>query len=364
MLVRLLVLLAALLTTLAFAQDRKIKVGDTLAMTCEEEATLNKKYTVTQQGVVLVDFIGAVHVEGNTEAEAARIISARLVNERILRTATVTIKIAGTVQEPVTFRGAVKVTGQEPFKEGMRLSDIVRRAQADQQTDLTRVEVRSRDGSTRLVDFARFDPATNENNPLLKPGDTVTFVKKGAPGLVVLLGGVERPGGVTYEPGMTVRKAIEKAGGLTTLAVSTTVRLERQGRPPQILDLSNPTVDASVLEGDRIIVSVRGNRLYVQVSGAVNRGGFIEYRERMTLLQAVQGAGGLRADALKDRVYVTRNGESKATRHNLDLIGPGSAADTVLNPGDKVMVEARSSRKTDVLRYLTVLALLFIFIGQ
>ncbi len=357
-------LAVALFATTAIAQEAKIKVGDRLKMTCEEEPTLNKEYTVTAQGVILVDFIGAVHVEGNTEAEAVRIVSARLVDERILRRATVTIRIVNANVAPVTYRGAVQATGQEPHRTGLRLSDIVRKARPREDTELARIEVRSRDGGTKYVDFTRFNPESNANNPLLQPGDTVTFIVKTAPGLVVLLGGVERPGGVTWERGMTVRSAIAKAGGFAALAVNTSVRLERQGQNAVTLDLSKTGVDMAVVEGDRILVAMRENRSYVTVSGAVKKGGFIEHKPGMTLTQAIEAGGGLRADANPEKVRVTRNGQSQAVTYRFNELKAGRTTDPVLNAGDKVMVDPKSMPKADLLKSLTMLALLYILIGQ
>lgn len=359
-----LIVLLAVASAIAFSQDQKIKVGDVLKLTCEEEPTLNKNYTVTSQGIILVDFLGAVHVEGNTEDEAARIVSARLVDGRILRRATVTVKILSTTVAPVTYRGAVGATGQEPHREGLRLSDIVKKAKPREDTDLSRIEVRSKDGQTQFVDFTRFDPATNANNPLLRPGDTVTFVTKTAPGLVVLLGGVERPGGVSWERGMTVRSAIAKAGGFAALGVQTTVRLERQGQATRTLDLSQPGVDAPVQEGDRIVVAMKEERLYVTVNGAVNQGGFLEHKAGMTLTQYIEAAKGLRADANPERIKLTRQGESRAVTFSFNELKSGRTTDPVLNPGDKVTVDAKGMRKNDVLQGLTMLALLYILIGR
>jgi polysaccharide export outer membrane protein len=351
-------LLALLLPLLCLSQvPAKIKVGDVLRMTCEEEPTLNKQYTVTDQGMILVDFLGAVHVEGNTEAEAARIVSSRLVDGRILRKATVTLKIVSTSVAPVTYRGAVRQTGQIPHREGLRLSDVVEAAGARDDTDLARVEVRRRNGDISFVDFTK-------DNPELQPGDTVTFLVKTAPGLVVVLGGVARPGGVEWQKGMTVRGAIEKAGGFAALAVTTAVRLEREGQPPQTLDLSGDQQGPEVREGDRIVVGVRENRLYVTVSGAVANGGFIEFRPGMTLTQAIEAAGGLRADAKAGAIRLTRNGQSQATQHDFAAIRAGRATDPVLNSGDKVMVDARVERKNELLKSLTMLALLYILLGR
>ena len=357
------VFVVAVCAAAALAQDAKIKPGDVLRMTCEEEPTLNKEYTVTEQGVILVDFLGAVSVLGLTEQEAAKTVSDRLVNERILRQATVRIKIAEANVAPVTYKGAVKSTGQEPFRQGLRLSDIVRKAQPREDADLSRIEVRNEQGAT-IVDFTQFDPATNDNNPLLKPGDTVTFLVKSAPGMVVLLGAVQNAGGVAYERGMTVRSAIARAGGFTSLAVTTTVRLERKGRPAQTLDLSKPDVDAPVREGDRIIVAQRDQRLYVQIAGAVAKGGYIEFSQGMTLTQLLNAAGGLRPEADQKYVVLTRTGQTKGVAYDLTQIAAKKVNDPTLAPGDSVIVGARKSKKNDFLQSLTVLALLYILIGR
>ena len=182
--------------------------------------------------------------------------------------------------------------------------------------------------------------------------------------MVVLLGGVEKPGGVTWERGMTVRSAIAKAGGFATLAVNTSVRLERQSQSARTLDLSKPGIDAPVQEGDRIIVAMRENRLYVTVSGAVNKGGFIEHKSGMTLTQAIDAGGGFRADADPGKVRLTRNGQNKATSYVIADIKAGRATDPVLSPGDKVMVDAKSTRKTGLPRPVALLVLLYILIGR
>ncbi|HXH61043.1 MAG TPA: SLBB domain-containing protein, partial [Fimbriimonadaceae bacterium] len=329
---------------------------------CEQESTLNKEYKVTDQGVILVDFIGAVKVEGLTEEQAAKKVSDQLVNDRILRQATVKIKIVEATVEPITFKGTVKATGQEPYRPGIRLADIVRTAQPLPDTDLTRIEVRSKDGKSLTFDFTRFDPATNDNNPPLQPGDTVTFYTKSAPGLVIVLGGVVNPGGVTYARGMTVRSAIAKAGGYADMAVQTAVKLERKGQSTRTIDMTKATNDVAVQEGDRIIVDLVKERRYVQVNGAVMKGGFIEFKPGMTLKQAIAAGGGMRNDAERHKIRLIRG--STPTVYDYDKLVSGAVADPPLEAGDRVLIDGHKARDNTLLQSLTALALLFILIGK
>ena len=354
-----------LATAIAAAQDAKIKPGDRLRLLCEEEATLNREYAVSDQGIILVDFLGAIKVEGLTEHEAAEAISKRLVEDRILRQATISVKIVASKVRPIVFKGAVAVTGQADHFKEMRLSDIVRLVFADEKTDLTRVEIKTIDGKKTYIDFTRFDPATNENNPLLRPGDTVTFFAKQRPGMIVMLGGVERPGGVEYEPGMTLRRAIAKAGGFTTLAVATRVKVERDGRPAVVLDLTRRGTDMLLLEGDRVIVEVRDQRRYVRVTGAVGRPGYVEYRRGLTLSAAIEESGGTRPRANRNSVKLSKSGDGRTTKqYNLDSIEAGRQLDPVLAPGDRIMVDGSGSRNRDLLKAITIIALLYILIGR
>lgn len=88
-------------------------------------------------------------------------------------------------------------------------------------------------------------------------------------------------------------------------------------------------------------VKQRGNR-EVSVLGQVNEAGSIDYRDGLSLVQAVSLAGGLSAFAAPSRVKVTRRtgrGEETVTFDvSLTAIFDGRAEDLVLRPGDIVFV--------------------------
>lgn len=97
--------------------------------------------------------------------------------------------------------------------------------------------------------------------------------------------------------------------------------------------LKNPQVSVQVKQ--------RGNR-EVSVLGQVNEAGSIDYRDGLSLVQAVSLAGGLSAFAAPTRVKVTRRtgrGEETVTFEvSLSAIFNGKAEDLVLRPGDIVFV--------------------------
>lgn len=97
--------------------------------------------------------------------------------------------------------------------------------------------------------------------------------------------------------------------------------------------LNNPHVTVQVKQ--------RGNR-EVSVLGKVNKAGSLDYRDGLTIVQAISEAGGLSEFAAPKRVKLTRrtgNGDETITFEvSLSAIIEGRAEDLVLRPGDIVFV--------------------------
>ena len=360
------VMLAALVAAIVIAQEpATIANGDRLRLLCEEEPQLNKEYSVNSQGLILVDFLGAVRVAGLTEVEAAERIATQLIKERILRSATVTVQIIKHDPAPIRYQGKVTKTGEMPFRSGIRLADVILLAGATEETDLARILIVTDGTGRQYVDYTRFDPATNENNPLLRPGDVVTFFAKLRPDQVIVLGGVERPGAIDLSPGMTVRMAIQAAGGFSALALPAAVKLDRNGEARRTLDLSTPGPDVELRGGDRVFVEVKSSREYVQVVGAVVKGGFIEFRHGMTVSQAIEAAGGLRPDAKPTAVRIVRSRTNRSIEViDLTKVANGTAVDVTLNAGNRVEVDGYQSQKLDLVKMVATLVLLYFLLSK
>ncbi len=379
---RLLCLLLALITALSFAQaDRTIKAGDKLKVTCPQETAVSGNYDVTEDGLILVTFLGQVKVVDMTAKQASDHISKRLVDERIVQQATVTVEFLNNppVVDPpkvdppvqtegkVTIAGEVKNVGAMNFKANMRLADVIRHAEPLPQADLTKILIRNLDGRETLIDFSRFDPATNVNNPEMRVGDTVSFPSRGAPPVVeqqrvFVIGGVQRPGMLSFAPGMTLRQAIEAAGGFSTTADKTRVRVERQGQAVQVADLSLPGENIALMANDQIVVEVMTQRRYVQVNGLVRNPGMVQFHDGMTLSRAIQEAGGLMEGARTANIEIKSQGVEKPIKVNFDEIERGYRGDYVLKPGDTIAVpNAQGTTKRDIAIAAGAILLILLF---
>lgn len=355
----------------------KIKAGDVLAVSCSEEPLLDKEYTVNAEGLLVLPFVGAVEVEGKDEIQAATAISGALIDQRILRRATVTVKIvkpsAPDVVEPlkpivnIRISGAVKKIVDLPFAEGLRLSDLVRLAEPTPMADLSRVSITPLTGDARTIKFQNDAVASEDVNPYLKPGDKIVVPVRMRAMEVFVLGGVKQPGLQPYNEGMTLQQALDAAGGVDNLGDLARVRVEREGVGPTVYDLSGDGGKIALEPGDRIVVELSSARRYLVVLGNVARPGPVEYRDGMTLTQALADAGGLVRASGTEKVAVF-NAEDpsmkKAVTYNIDRIMQGLSGDVPLKPGDRVEAMHTGQRNPKGFLLFTVAAILIFLMGR
>jgi protein involved in polysaccharide export with SLBB domain len=351
----------------AWAQSpQALRPGDRIRVVCEEEPAVSKDYTLSQDGTILMVFLGVVELKGLTPEQAAARIKQRLESDRVVRTATVHVTLLTPTLGRVRYGGAVRNTAEAELKPGMRLADVTALARPLPDADLTRVQIRSTDGTIRLIDTTRIDEANQTHNPVLKDGDEVTFMLQVRGATIVVLGGVRRPGILEMREGMTVAGAIELAGGFSDIAAANEVRLERAGEAERRLNLNVPAqANFVVRPGDRMIVETATQRRYVRVEGGVQNPGMVAYTPGLTLLQAVQACGGVTRGADTGRVTImAADGRSRTV--NLTDIAGGYAADVPLNPEEKVTIGGGLGRRGLGDEYVSIAIgiLIFLLLGS
>jgi protein involved in polysaccharide export with SLBB domain len=352
--------LALLLLFGAAAAQSVLKPGDVVALTCKEDPSLNGDYTVTDGGLLLLQFIGAVEVKGLSESAAAQKISKQLVDQRILRTATVTVKLKQRDRLPISFGGAVRVAGEAPYREGLKLSDILKLAVPTIAGDLDAIRITRVDGTVITAKFSGPEPY----DPLLQPGDRVFVPLKAVNQQVTVVGAVKSPGVFDFKAGMKVADAIAAAGGFRSDAEKSRVAVKFAAGGNLTVDMDATPGDAALSPGDQITVPVRASTEYVYVRGAISRPGLIPYSKDMTVAKAVREAGPVEGARL-DRVKIIRKSaldNSITLTANLLKIADSKAIDEPLMPGDVVDVPypARSYSVQEGLRVLSIAVLLYL----
>jgi polysaccharide export outer membrane protein len=160
---------------------------------------------------------------------------------------------------------------------------------------------------------------------------------------VYVVGEVARPGTYTVSPFSTLLDALVAAGGPTKMGTLRAVRLVRNGKPMEEVDLYDfllrgerslgPTLQA----GDTIFVPPIGH--VAGITGEVKRPGIYELRPGTTLGTLLAMAGGPLPTGQLDRVQVERQG-GVAGKRILDLAFlPGrEGAPELLRDGDLVTI--------------------------
>lgn len=361
--------------TIALAQG-VIKPNDTIRLMCEEEPALNRDYKVTDDGLVLVQYLGAVKVGGLTEKQAGDTISKQLVDEKILPKATVIVQIARIEVKNVSYQGAVRLAAESPWQPGLKLSKIIQLAEPLPTTDLTKVTITSATGQAKVVDATKEDPE-------LQPGDRISFVNKpdtsppntdppiktdppvnnSAPNKIMVTGYVFLPADFDFSSGMTLQNALVKAGGFTSAADPTRVILERDGTKRE-LRLPDEA-DFALQKGDRLTIVAKSNTgntsgnsgnppvktgpvvppgSTVTLSGSVNKPGAVPISQGTTLTEAIKAAGGFVDGARKDKIRILTPGNVKPREINYRDIELRYMGDILLRPGQTIEIPGPSAK--------------------
>jgi polysaccharide export outer membrane protein len=151
----------------------------------------------------------------------------------------------------VTVLGNFGAPGLVPIDHPYRLSEIVARVGGIKDGGADYVVYRPRHGDERKIKISDLATGDVKDDPYVSPGDKIYNPPVD---LVYVSGQVKGPGAFAITPGMTVRMALARGGGLTDIGSYKHVALTRDGVKQGRVDL-----DAPVKPGDVLVV---GERLF------------------------------------------------------------------------------------------------------
>lgn len=264
----------------------------------------------------------------------------------------------------VAIVGPVGAPGLYGYREGMRVSDLIKAAQGFAQdreiygsrADILRadqyegVELISFDLDKALAGDAEQDmPLQKLDQVFIYEPDQVIY----KPRLVTVLGAVSKPGNYNRLRGMTFSDAIAAAGGVTPdayLSRADLVRRNDDGTSQLIrVDLAaaltrNPGADAKLDDRDIITVYTNDEANWsdrtVRVEGAVQRPGVYKRLDGMRLSDLLLTSGGILPEASKavELARWTETGESRIIKVDLGSLASGSDQDIALHDRDVLTV--------------------------
>jgi len=218
--------------------EYRLGMQDVIALTVLGHAELSGKFTVLQDGTLLVPLVGSVSAAGHTVSQIQTEVAQRLA-DGFLKNPSVSVDVQQYASQRVFVMGEVRTPGAIPLNGVMTLLEALARAgslteQAGGEVVVLRNSTGSNTGGIALgqagsADIARIDVeqlrrgVISANLPL-QNGDTI-FVPRSEK--IFVLGLVNNPGTFTLEPGVTVLRAISLAGGTTPLGSTSRIRIVR-----------------------------------------------------------------------------------------------------------------------------------------
>ena len=158
---------------------------------------------------------------------------------------------------------------------------------------------------------------------------------------VFVLGEVKQPGTYTISGLATMTSALFAAGGIGKIGSLRSIQLRRQGALVRQLDLydmlirGDTTDDAKLLAGDVIFVPPVGPT--VSVAGEVRRPAIYETKGETSISSVIQLAGGLTADADRQKAALTRIEAGRRLVVQVNLTGMSTREESVRD-GDLLRV--------------------------
>jgi polysaccharide export outer membrane protein len=244
----------------------KIAAHDQVRVTVVGTELPSGPFLVDADGAVDYPYVGRVKATGLTARELGAELAKRLVSAQVLvGSPQVTVELLQTPNKTVTVSGAFNNKGEFQFagelsvfsalvKAGGAAPDagdevLLIRAPKDRGAAASGQAADEDDDvvtlSRKQIESGEFATAT-----LVEDGDRIVVSKARQ---VYIDGQVSRPGGYTVEAGTTLRQALSLAGGVTDLGAVNRVRVLRNGKRLDKVDLDKTIIQP----GDTITVPKR-----------------------------------------------------------------------------------------------------------
>ncbi|PKN02040.1 MAG: hypothetical protein CVU77_01075 [Elusimicrobia bacterium HGW-Elusimicrobia-1] len=209
----------------------KIEPGDVLYVTVTPAEEITREVTVNPGGEISLPLAGIVRAAGITPAQLAEDIKIAL--SKYITNPEVSVTVRQYARRTIFITGELKSTGGYPYKEGMRLLELISQAGGfTDRADRKNVKVLRGEGAVRktfivdVEDLMRSGDFTKDF--ALEPQDIVEVpagFKK-----ISVLGDVRTPGYYDYKDGMKVVEIVSMSGGfLDTARVKEVTILRKQG---------------------------------------------------------------------------------------------------------------------------------------
>jgi polysaccharide export outer membrane protein len=240
----------------------KIAARDQVKVTVVGTELAAGPFVVDPDGSIDYPYLGRVQVAGLTARELGTTISEKLVAAQVLvGMPQVTVELQQTANKKVTVSGAVNARGEFMFAGELTVFSALIKAggaAADAGDEILLIRAprnppaAGQGPEEDVITMSRRDIERGEfaTSVMIEDGDRLVVSKARQ---VFIDGYVNRPGPYTIEAGTTLRQVLSLAGGATELGAVNRIRVLRNGKPVDKLDLDKTVIQP----GDTITVPKR-----------------------------------------------------------------------------------------------------------
>ncbi len=343
--------------------DYVIGPGDELIVQLYGNQNRTVRLVVTRDGVVNFPELGPISIGGMSFNSARQLMEGRVTQQMIGVQASITMGETRTIRVLVTGEavqpGYYTVSGLATMTTALYASGGVKTIGSLRDIQL------KRDGQVvgRLDLYDVLIQGDTSDDSKLMPGDAI-FIPPVGPSVAVY-GEVKRPAVYEIREGTTVAEVVRIAGGLTSEADASKLSLTQMdaSRRRVVLDVDLASQsNASLRVADGGILRVARMRPQidagVELEGEVYRAGPVAWREGLRLSDVIESLDELKPAADKQYILIRResqeDGRISALSADLSaaLAAPGSDADLLLQPRDRIRVFDLSTPRDRIIRPL------------
>lgn len=202
------------------------------------------KSKVGTDGRIQLPLLGAIPAANRTVLQLRNEIRVALQKGGFFTQPIVEVQVASYSSRYVTVLGAVGNPGLVPVDRPYRLSEILARVGGVRESGADYLTVRTKTGERN---YTVKDLATgNESlDPFVQPGDKIYSPTAD---IFYVQGQVKGPGNFRLTPKMTLSMALARAGGITDLGSSSSIKITRNNATIRVRDLNSEVLPNDIID--------------------------------------------------------------------------------------------------------------------
>lgn len=231
------------------AEGYVIGIGDTLDIVMVGQDDFKGRVVVQQDGNIQLPYVGAIKALDKTLLQLGKEISAALDKGGYYVDPAIQVTVAQISARYVTVLGEVGSPGLIPVDRAYRASEIIARVGGLRPNGAETFYLRRDGGAEIELTMEQIARGGDASDPVVNPGDKI-FVPP-APTFYIY-GQVNAPGTYNIQNKMSLRMAVARGGGLTTLGSDKRITVVRNGQELKKFSLNDP-----IMKDDVIVVGER-----------------------------------------------------------------------------------------------------------